>query len=895
METTHLNRERTTTEAFTVTGTVTVTVAENRIHGRTNIVNREGGEIRTMQPYIQSRKNKHDSIVHMNINAQSLNNKKDELKLIVEKYKPLIIGVTESWADNGKMDGEYKLKKYIMYRDDRVAGRGGGTMLYISTDLGHRECLALKRPTNQIPFDSSIWCWVTPSKGKKILVGCIYRSTSSLGINNDKLMELLKLANDIAGENRLLILGDFNVPNIDWINKVTLPRARKVDRDFLETVSDNFLWQHVKKYTRFRGGERSVLDLTFTKEEEDVKNIEVILPLGRSDHGIVIGELICKWRSKVVPKKTPVYFRGRYDAIIEEIRNINWGEQYSNKTIIETLEHYNSKYKKMIEENVPLSSPREYNEPWMNKRIMKLWKKKKCAWERIVERSSNGRWRVYKKYRDMLRKEIRKSRRLFEKKIAGNARHNKRGFFKYVNSRLTVRPEIMAMKTGDNKIVEEDKEIAETMVSYFSTVHTSYNGEEMPAMLPLTENKIEDIIITADVVEKKLKNLDANKSCGPDGIHPYVLNKTAKEMSVPLAIIFQKSLDEGVCPDEWKCANVTPIHKKGDRTEPSNYRPVSLTSQICKVLESIIRDRIMDHLTRNNLLNDAQHGFREGRSCLTNLLETLEQWTEILDEGDCIDVAYLDFRKAFDLVSHEHLIYKLSKYGIKGKILNWIKDFLSNRKQRVVIRGTTSSWEDVTSGVPQGSVLGPILFLIFINDLPTELLSKLSLFADDSKLFSRIITNKGVTNPGVIEGNRLLQEDLNKVVEWAGKWKMEFNVDKCKVMHLGHNNPRGTYSMGDRQLEATEGEKDLGVFIDNKLDFGKHIRAVVGKANSILGMIRVSFACMNKTMFLNLYPALVRPLLEYCVQVWSPYKKNTLDCWREFRGELPNWYHKLRN
>ena len=746
-------------------------------------------------------------------------------------------------------------------------------MLYISIHLGQRECLALKRPTNQIPFDSSTWCWVTPSKGKKILVGCIYRSTSSLGINNDKLMKLIKLANDIAGENRLLILGDFNVPNIDWTNKVTLPRARKLDREFFETVSDNFLCQHVKKYTRFRGTERSVLDLTFTKEEEDVKNIEVILPLGRSDHGIVIGELICKWKSKIVPKKTPVYFRGRYDVIADEIRNTNWGGEYSNITVNETLAHYISKYNKMIKDNVPLSSPKDFNEPWMNNRIMKLWKKKKWAWERIVERSSNGRWRVYKKYRDMLRKEIRKSRRLFEKKIASNARHNKRGFFKYVNSRLTVRPEITAMKAGGNKIVEDDREIAETMVSYFSTVHTSYNGEEMPAMLPLTECKIEDINITAELVEKKLKNLDANKSCGPDGIHPYVLNKTAKEMSVPLAIIFQKSLDEGVCPDEWKCANVTPIHKKGDRTEPSNYRPVSLTSQICKVLESIIRDRITEHLKRNNLLNDAQHGFREGRSCLTNLLETLEQWTEILDEGDCIDVAYLDFRKAFDLVSHEHLIYKLSKYGIKGKILNWIKDFLNNRKQRVVIRGTTSSWESVTSGVPQGSVLGPILFLIFINDLPTELLSKLSLFADDSKLFSRIIVNKNKLNPEVIEGSRRLQEDLNKVVEWAIKWKMEFNVDKCKVMHLGYNNPRGTYNMGDRELEATEGERDLGVFIDSKLEFGKHIRTIVGKANSMLGMIRVSFACMNKTMFLNLYLALVRPLLEYCVQVWSPYKK----------------------
>ena len=343
-------------------------------------------------------------------------------------------------------------------------------------------------------------------------------------------------------------------------------------------------------------------------------------------------------------------------------------------------------------------------------------------------------------------------------------------------------------------------------------------------------------------------------------------------MSVPLAIIYQKSLDEGVCPEEWKCANVTPIHKKGDRTDPNNYRPVSLTSQVCKVMESIIRDRIVEHLERLNLLNNAQHGFRNGRSCLTNLLTTLEQWTEIIDEGDCLDIAYLDFRKAFDLVSHEHLLYKMSKYGIDGKILNWVKDFLKNRTQKVVIRGTSSTTREVTSGVPQGSVLGPILFLIFINNLPLEIISPLSLFADDSKLFSRIVKTKSKSKVVEADNDQKLQKDLNKVVEWAKKWKMEFNVQKCKIMHLGHDNPRKVYSMDGKVLSTTEEEKDLGVLIDNKLDFGKHINSIVGRANRVLGMIRISFACLNIQMFLDMYTALVRPLLEYCVQVWSPYK-----------------------
>ena len=289
------------------------------------------------------------------------------------------------------------------------------------------------------------------------------------------------------------------------------------------------------------------------------------------------------------------------------------------------------------------------------------------------------------------------------------------------------------------------------------------------------------------------------------------------------------------------------------------------------MLESLVRTKIIQHLDENNIISETQHGFREGRSCLTNLLETLEAWTKIIDEGDGIDVAYLDFRKAFDLVSHKHLIYKMSKYGITGQILEWVKNFLEDRSQRVLIRGTASSYHKVTSGVPQGSVLGPILFLIFINDLPLKVLSPLSLFADDSKIFTRIVDISNANKEHTNVGTEILQQDLNCVIEWAKKWKMEFNVDKCKIMHLGKKNPKNIYNMNGINLDATLKEKDLGVLIDCNLDFGSHIKEIVGRANRMLGMIRVSFACLNMRMFLNLYMSLVRPLLEYCVQVWSPH------------------------
>ena len=809
----------------------------------------------------------------MTVNAQSLKYKMDEFKKVLDDEKPHIVSVTESWGKEWMGDAIFSVKDYNIYRNDRDNRGGGGTLLYISKKLGQRACRPLNEIAHEQHFDSNIWCWITPmNNSKKILVGSVYRSPTSTRENNRLLLQQLDRANDIAGDNKLLIMGDFNIPDIDWVNRDVLVGAPKIDRDLFKKTQDCFLYQHVTKQTRFRGNSSSTLDLIFTREEENVKNIQVLQPLGKSDHGVVVGDFICEWRNKVKPRSNRMYYKGQYETINKKIEEIDWVEKFCHKTVNECWEIFKVLVQDLVDKYIPMSTPKEYNEPWMNRKLLKLWKKKYHAWSRYSNEKSQRKWREYRKEANKLKKNTRKARQRYEKKIAVESKTNKRAFFRYVNSKLTVRPEITAIKNKQGILVEEDKEMTNVIGSYFKEVFAEETIEQMPEMDIQCENQIGEVRICRMALQKILEKLNVNKSCGPDNLHPHLLQKTARTISVPLKLIFDKSLSNGECPDDWRTANVTPIFKKGERTEPNNYRPVSLTSQVCKVLETVVREKIVRHMKENRLFSNSQHGFREGRSCLTNLLETLEHWTKILDEGDCIDVAYLDFRKAFDLVSHKHLLYKMSKYGISGQVLEWVKAFLRDRSQRVVIRGSASEACSVTSGVPQGSVLGPVLFLIFINDLPLEVLSPLSLFADDSKIFTRIVTNKETKWLG-FDGQSALQRDLTKVQEWAEKWKMEFNVGKCKIMHIGRKNPKSVYSMGGTELETTSAERDLGVTIDDRLDLGNHIRSIVARANRILGLIKISFACLDKSMFLNLYLVLVRPHLEYCVQVWSPYKQ----------------------
>ena len=330
-----------------------------------------------------------------------------------------------------------------------------------------------------------------------------------------------------------------------------------------------------------------------------------------------------------------------------------------------------------------------------------------------------------------------------------------------------------------------------------------------------------------------------------------------EQISIPLATVFNLSLEEGIVLLEWKEANIIPLFKKGSRNKSENYRPVSLTSVICKLLERLIKDHLVDFLVKNKLINPSQHGFLKARSCLTNMLCFLEDVTKWLDEGSPVDIIYLDFKKAFDKVPHQKLLLKLKAHGIGNGMINWIEKWLIDRRQRVVVDGEVSNWKAVLSGVPQGSVLGPILVLIYINDLDVDITSKL--------------------------------------IEWSEKWQMLFNFGKCKCLHTGHGNEDAQYTMGDTVLNTTLKEKDLGLTISADMKVSEQCGIAAAKGNQILGLIRRNIVYKEKELIIPLYKTIVRPHLEYCIQAWRPYHKKDIDMLERVQRRATKMIPKLRN
>jgi hypothetical protein len=335
----------------------------------------------------------------------------------------------------------------------------------------------------------------------------------------------------------------------------------------------------------------------------------------------------------------------------------------------------------------------------------------------------------------------------------------------------------------------------------------------------------------------------------------------------------QQSYNSGAIPLDWSTALVSAIFKKGTKSDPANYRPISLTCVLCKVMEHIIVSHLSKHLDKHNILADQQHGFRRRRSCETQLSLSINDWAKTINARGQVDVMLLDFSKAFDMVPHQRLLQKLTYYGVNGSTNAWIEAFLSHRTQKVSCSGTHSDSVAVTSGVPQGSVLGPLLFLLFINDISDHIDSHMRLFADDSIIY-REINN--------IDDCHKLQKDLDTVCDWAAKWQMSFNVKKCHVLPITLKRKRRNhlYTMNGHPLTPASSHPYLGVTISQDLSWNKHTDEVAAKSNKTLTIVQRVLGPCSKTVKERAYTALVRPKLEYATAAWNPHTDrnvNTLE------------------
>ena len=448
--------------------------------------------------------------------------------------------------------------------------------------------------------------------------------------------------------------------------------------------------------------------------------------------------------------------------------------------------------------------------------------------------------------------------------FSGFAPGSVKKFYSYCSKVLKSKQNVACLVDRDGSYVTDSFSIAELFSEQF-TVQPLAGVSDTPRVHPNVTATLSSVDVHEIDILNYLKELNTNSSPGPDNLSPGLLKNIRFAISKPLSIIFSASLASSALPAAWLCSNVTPVYKnKGSPNVVCNYRPISLTCISLKCLESIICTAICDHLSVNGLTNPYQYGFVKGLSTEVQLLTVLDKWTEYLDRGLCFDVVYVDFSRAFELMGHDQILYRLYQLGISGQILSWLHTYLTNRNQRVKVDGKYSSIAKVNCGVPQGSLLGPLLFLIYVSEIPDLFAGAISVFqyADDTKLF-HVIKN--------LNDCYRLQDSLTLLYDWCNEWGLKFNVCKTRVLHMGNNNLNFAYTVGGERLKVVSEIQDLGIYFSQNLKFATHIKHICKTANYRLYLLRKCFKCSNLDFRIKMYTTYIRPVLEGCSTVWSPY------------------------
>ena len=790
------------------------------------------------------------------VNFQSIRAKRQPFWLLLEEAKPDIIIGSETWLHAGIFEREFLPSGYhTLARRDRKSDPHGGVIVIAKENIVGVD---LHISTNTELAVASVQC---PGKEQLIVASAYRPPTSSLEYMQEMAEKITQLYQTYP-KATIWVAGDLNLPDIDWSKHTVISNQynHAINQQYLDLLYDTGSEQVIKFPTR---GD-NILDLFSTNRPSLVTRCKS-MP-GVSDHDIAFVEAHIKAVRKKPPRrKILLWTKANPETLKTAVSDFSTSfmEACSENTDVETMWcQFKEGCLQIMEEKVPskLSSTR-HSQPWINKKIKRLSRRKKRAYRKAKKSGEEADQANYKRLQKETQYECKKAYNTYIKDIVTEDKPKK--LYSFINSKRCDSSGVPLLKK--NGIGYSDpKNKAAILNDQFSSVFTEEDQSHMPPLNTPPGPDMHKFTIHTTGIEKLMKGLNPHKAQGPDNIPTRFLKDYATELAPCLTLIFSASLQQGKIPTDWKQANVTPLFKKGDKTSASNYRPISLTSVCCKLMEHVIHSQVMKHLDQHKLLSDSQHGFRKRRSCETQLIITIQDIAAALEDGEQIDAILLDFSKAFDKVPHGRLLYKLRHLGIHGQVLRWIESFLSNRSQRVLVEGHTSEPAAVSSGVPQGSVLGPLLFLVYINDMPGQVCSSSRLFADDSLLYRRIRT---------AEDSAVLQRDLERLEQWEKDWQMEFNPTKCEVLRFTRRrNPlRATYTIHGHTLQTVPNGKYLGVNLNEKLSWNQHVDATTKKANNSLAFLRRNLASCPTNIRDQCYKSLVRPIVEYASPVWDPH------------------------
>jgi hypothetical protein len=651
----------------------------------------------------------------------------------------------------------------------------------------------------------------------------MYRPPNSSNEYLNSIDESINLAYD-SGIKDIIITGDFN------LNVLHHPSSRKIN-SFCQRYG---LTQIIEETTHHTEHSSSIIDLIF------VNDIENVVLSGVGDPFLEQNQryhcpIFCifkytKPRIKSFTRNIWLFNQANYDSLRQNASTTDWTDTYDEHMDIYCF-NVTEKIKTLAQQFIPNRKVtiRPSDPPWITAKIKCSIRKRKRLYKKAKIRNTPHDWATFKRCRNDTVSLVRNAKVEYLNNISNKLLTEKlcsQNWWKTLKCLISpdVKSTIPTLYYNDT-CASDDHDKADLLNDFFTAQSNLNDRDALPPSLPTSISSLSSIVFTTDEVKDILGCLPLGKASGPDDINNRILRELANELSAPLTSLFNKSLNEGYFPSSWKEANVCAIFKKGDPSQTNNYRPISLLSNIEKVLERLVFKRIYNFFLDNNFLSPFQSGFIPGDSPVNQLTFIYNSFCKAIDEGKEIRAIFFDISKAFDRVWHKGLLAKLKSAGITGNLLSWFSSYLTNRRQRVILPGISSNWSNINAGVPQGSILGPLLFLVYINDIVSEIHCNIRLFADDTSLYLT------VDHPDTAAQH--LNSDIQKIINWADTWLVSFNPSKTESFVVSRKSKKPLHpplTMLDKPILAVASHKHLGVVLSDDCGWHSHIEYVKDKA-----------------------------------------------------------------